>query len=30
MTSVGELEIKIQRQIIALFQDGLGYRYLGN
>ena len=30
MTPVGELEIKTQRRVIALFRDGLGYRYLGD
>ena len=30
MTPVGELEIKTQRRVIALLQDGLGYRYLGD
>ena len=30
MTSVGELEIKTQRRVIALFRDDLGYRYLGD
>ena len=30
MTPVGDLEIKTQRRVIALFRDDLGYRYLGN
>ena len=30
MTAVGELEIKAQRRVIALFRDRLGYEYLGD
>ena len=30
MTAVGELEIRAQRRVIALFRDHLGYAYLGN
>ena len=30
MTPVGEREIKTQRRVVALFRDGLGYRYLGD
>ena len=30
MTPVGELERKTQRRVVALFRDGLGYRYLGD
>ena len=30
MTAVGELEIRTQRRVIALFRDHLGYAYLGN
>ena len=30
MTPVGDLEIKTQQRVIALFRDRLGYRYLGN
>ena len=30
MTPVGDLEIRTQRPVIALFRHGLGYRYLGN
>jgi len=30
MTSVGEKEIETQRRVVALFRDGLGYRYLGD
>ena len=30
MTAVGELEFRIQRRVIALFRDRLGYEYLGD
>ncbi len=30
MTPVGEKEIETQRRVVALFRDGLGYRYLGD
>ncbi|MCY4648648.1 MAG: type I restriction endonuclease subunit R [Gammaproteobacteria bacterium] len=30
MTRVGDLEIKTQRRVIALFRDRLGYEYLGD
>ncbi len=30
MTAVGDLEVKTQRRVIALFRDRLGYEYLGD
>ena len=30
MTRVGDLEVKTQRRVIALFRDRLGYEYLGD
>jgi len=30
MTAVGEPEVTAQRRVIALFQDRLGYEYLGD
>ena len=30
MTAVGELEIRTQQRVIAIFEDQLGYSYLGN
>lgn len=30
MTAVGNIEFKVQRRVSALFQDHVGYEYLGD
>ncbi len=30
MAAVGDLEVKTQRHVVALFRDRLGYEYLGD